>query len=396
MTHRTVGTPEQLDEVCQHLAEVPWFAFDTEFITGCTYIPLLCLVQIRTPDEEILIDPQAVRDLRPFWKLLLRHSPVKIVHGGRAEVEFCYRATGQLPAGWFDVQLAAGFLGSDYPAGYARLLEKYLGRQVAKAETRTDWRRRPLSPAQIRYALEDVRYLPHLRDRLLAELESRDRLRWFQEETSRQLAEIRERLTEQGWMKIPGARQLDRQALGVLRALWCWRESLAQDINRPPELILRDDLLLALARRKTADPQHIAALHGFQRRDYAKLIPRLSLCIEQALALPPEKLPLPLPPKAPTPKAEILSQVLFAVLTQICRQQELAVGLMGSPSDILDWLGFYLFKTVELPPKLAQGWRAELIGSLFTELLSGKLALQIAEPHQDLPLRLCRISNSQT
>lgn len=392
VNYRMVGTREQLEEVCDKLAAAPWFAFDTEFISGCTYLPRLCLIQVCSPEEEILIDPQTVRDLDPFWALLLKYPPLKIVHGGRMEVEFCYRATGRLPVGWFDVQLAAGFIGGEYPAGYANLLEKYLGLRVAKAETRTDWRRRPLSPAQINYALEDVRYLPQLRDRMAAELKARGRLGWFEEETDRQLGEIRERLTEQSWMRIPGVRQLDRQALGVLRALWHWRESQAQATNRQPEHILRDDLLLALARRKVADPRQIAAVHGFERREYAKLIPSLSLCIKEALALPPEKLPLPLPEITRTPKAEILCQVLFAALSQICRQNQVAVGLMGSPSDVRDWLGYQVYKTVESPPKLAEGWRAELLGPLFEELLCGKKAIVIADPAQELPLEFRSLS----
>lgn len=391
MAHRTVSTAEQLEEVCRYLATVPWFALDTEFISGSTYVPRLCLIQVCTEEEEILIDAQAIRDLAAFWQLLVRESPLKIVHGGRVEAEFCFRATGKLPAGWFDVQLAAGFVGHEYPAGYANLLEKYLGIKVAKAETRTDWRRRPLSPAQIEYALDDVRYLAPLRNVLLTKLETTGRLPWFQEETIRQLEEVQERLTEQTWTKLPGVRQLDRQALGVLRALWTWREAEAKARNRQPQHILRDDLLVVLARRKTAEPKQIAAIHGFERPAYAKLIPTLSNCIKQALALPPELLPLPFPQPTITPKAEILCQILFAVLSQVCREREIAIGLVGSPSDIRDWLAYHLFATVTWAPKLAEGWRKELIGQLFEELLHGKIAIAIVRPLEDLPLAFHRL-----
>jgi ribonuclease D len=386
--YQTVTTAEGLREVAAVLKQQPWFALDTEFVTGATYVPRLCLIQICTADEEVLIDAQALVDLKPFWEVVAAERPVKIVHGGRVEAEFCLRALGRPPAGWFDVQLAAGFLGAEYPAGYANLLERFLGFRIAKAETRSDWRRRPLSPEQIEYALADVRHLPALRDRLLAELEQRDRVRWFEEETALQLAEIADRLSSQPWWKIPRARNLDRRGLAVLRALWIWRETEARQQNRLPRHILRDDLLLELAKRKTADPKQIAALHGFERPALQRWIHTLSLCIKEALSLPEEKLPLPLPPATASPKAGVLCQILFAILGTICQQKEVAVGLVGSPTGVRDWLAYKVFHTIDWVPRLAQGWRAELLGDTFEAFLAGKMCLKVADPRDPFPIQL--------
>lgn len=388
--HETVTTPEQVEKLADQLRQEPWFAFDTEFVGGPNYAPRLCLIQICARNMEVLVDAQAVSDLRPFWEVVSQTPPEKIVHGGRVEAEFCYRAIGRLPAGWFDVQVAAGFVAEEYPAGYAKLVEKFLGVTLQKAETRTDWRRRPLSPEQIEYALADVRYLPALREKLASALADHGRWGWFQEEIERQLTEIKERLTESCWWKIPGARNLDRRRLAILRSLWLWRDQLARSQNRSPRSILRDDLLLELARRATADPKQIAAVHGFEQPRLQRMIPSISLCIKGALALPEDKWPLPIPTPPVIPQAKVLCQILFAILIQLCHEKQIAVGLVGSPNDIRDWLAYRLYQTLPTPPKLATGWRAEFVGAVFEEALAGRISLKIGNPLEDFPLVLVR------
>jgi ribonuclease D len=397
--HETVTTPEQLEKLADQLRQEPWFAFDTEFVGGPNYSPRLCLIQIFTRNMEVLVDAQTVSNLSPFWEVVCEASPEKIVHGGRVEAEFCFQAVGKLPAGWFDVQLAAGFVAEEYPAGYAKLVEKFLGVTLGKAETRTDWRRRPLSPEQIEYALADVRYLPALREKLESALAHHGRWGWFQEETQRQLTEIKERLTESCWWKIAGARNLDRRRLAILRSLWTWRDQLARAQNRSPRSILRDDLLLELARRATADPKQIAAVHGFEQPRLQRMIPSLSLCIKGALTLPEDKWPLPIPAPPVVPQAKVLCQILFAILIQLCHEKQIAVGLVGSPNDIRDWLAYRLYQTLPTPPKLASGWRAEFVGTVFEEALAGRISLRIGNPLEEFPLILVRedtpIANSE-
>jgi ribonuclease D len=390
VSHQTVATPEQLEQLSDHLRQEPWFAFDTEFVGGPNFGPRLCLIQICTRDREVLVDAQALADLTPFWKVVCESPPEKIVHSGRVEAQFCYQSVGKLPVGWFDVQVAAGFVAEEYPAGYAKLVEKFLGVVLQKGETRTDWRRRPLSPEQIDYALADVRYLPALKERLASALADQGRWEWFQDEVQRQLTEIKDRLTESAWWKIPGARNLDRRRLAILRSLWTWREQMARSQNRSPRSVLRDDLLLELARRATSDPKQIGAVHGFEQPRLQRIIPSLSVCIKGALGLPEEKWPLPIPAPPAIPQAKVLCQILFAILIQLCHEKQIAVGLVGSPSDIRDWLAYRLYQTLPTPPKLAEGWRGEFIGKVFEEALAGKIYLKIGNPLEEFPLILVR------
>ena len=154
-----------LDELSERLEAAPIIGFDTEFVSEDTFHPELCLIQVVTPDEMAVIDPQEV-DVLPFWRAVAAREKTTVFHAGREELSFMLRAVGAIPQRSFDVQYAAGFCSNEFPASYGSVVGKFLGKQPMKGEQRTDWRRRPLTDAQINYALEDVRYLLPLFDRL--------------------------------------------------------------------------------------------------------------------------------------------------------------------------------------------------------------------------------------
>src|SRR5262249_46780268 len=187
------GTPPALPEnlithaadltTClEHLAAAPVIGFDTEFVGEDAYRPELCLVQVATAERLFVIDPYAAGPLDAFWKLLLDPARTTVVHAGREEVRMCNFRAGAPPANVFDVQLAAGLVGLTYPIGYSGLVNELLGQRMTKGETLTDWRRRPLSPAQLRYAFDDVRFLLPLWKKLTDRLKHHKRLDWAGEE----------------------------------------------------------------------------------------------------------------------------------------------------------------------------------------------------------------------
>ncbi|MBY0227948.1 MAG: ribonuclease D, partial [Gemmataceae bacterium] len=152
-----VATPEAFAACCAHLASCPVLGFDTEFVGEHAYHPELCLVQVAVPGKLYVIDPLAVGPLDPFWKLLHDPARVAVVHAGREEVRLCRVLSGSPPANLFDLQIAAGFVGLNWPMSHAGLVQHLLGQRMAKGETLTDWRRRPLTAEQMRYAFDDVR-----------------------------------------------------------------------------------------------------------------------------------------------------------------------------------------------------------------------------------------------
>src|SRR6266849_1052128 len=155
LPEQIVTQPKELEECCRYLSTCPRLGFDTEFVGEDTYHPHLCLVQVATVEKLFLIDPLTVGPLDAFWKLVTDPAHHVIVHAGREEIRLCHLWTGQTPGNLFDLQIAAGLVGLPYPLGHATLVSQLLGVQLQKGETLTEWRDRPLTPAQVRYAFDD-------------------------------------------------------------------------------------------------------------------------------------------------------------------------------------------------------------------------------------------------
>ena len=375
-------------EFCDKLADVPWIALDTEFVAERSYRPLLCLVQVATRDDVAIIDPLAVGDVTPFWEVLAAPGHETIVHAGRGEIEFCLRAVTRQPEDLFDTQIASGMVGIEYPASYRTLIERLLAEKPNKDETRTDWRRRPLSERQIRYAIDDARHLVALRDAIAARLDALGRWPWLREEMATWQEDVEQSLTHDRWRRVSGNSGLDRTSLAIVRELWQWREATAERRDCSPRHVLRDDLIVELAKRKTADVKRIHAVRGLERGDLKRLLPAIAAAIERALALPEDQRP-DRPKFAPMPQLAVLGQFLFSALGSLCRQLHLAPGLTGNPNDVRELVAY---RTAgwkpQKPPRLASGWRAEVIGRTFDDLLSGKLAIRVDDPTSEHPLAI--------
>ena len=387
MSYRSITTDRELKEYAEGLAACESIAIDTEFVAEDSYRPVLCLIQVAAGGELAVVDPLGLDDLAPFWRALAAEGHETIVHAGRGEVEFCLAAIGCPPARLFDVQIAAGLIGIEYPAGYSTLISKLLGKRATKHETRTDWRRRPLSKRQIHYAVDDVRYLPPLREKIRAGLERLGRLEWLADEMRQWQEEIERAASQERWRRVSGNAGLGPRELAVLRELWGWREKEAERRNQPARRVLRDDLLVELARRQTADPKRIGAVRGLQRGDLRRRLGEIGACIRRALDLPEEDCPAPVRGARP-PKLSVLGQFLFAALGSICREAELAPQLVGTPSDVRELIAYRtgLTDSRRDPPKLARGWRAELVGNLFDDLLAGRKSIRIADATSEHPL----------
>ena len=297
MEYESITTDTQLGEFCQGLAASPeyggpaWIALDTEFVSEHTYRPELCLIQVSTPQRLAMIDAIVVRDVRPFWQAVVEGDHETIVHAGRGEMEFCLQDVARLPKNLFDVQLAAGLAGIEYPAGYGTLVAKLLGEASEKHETRTDWRKRPLSKRQIDYAVQDVYYLGLIRDRVRERLEELGRLSWMKEETETWCEELYRATSSERWRRVSGNSGLDQRSLAIVHELWKWREAEVQHRDQPARRVLRDDLIIELAKRQTADVKRIRAVRGMERGDLVRKIDGIAACIQRALTLPVEECP---------------------------------------------------------------------------------------------------------
>jgi ribonuclease D len=200
-------------------------------------------------------------------------------------------------------------------------------------------------------------------------------------------------MSEERWRRVSGNSGLDPRSLAIVHELWKWREDEARRRDQPVRRVLRDDLIVELAKRQTADVKRIRAVRGMERGDLARRLEQIASCIERAMARPAEQCP-PRHPRQATPQLSVLGQFLFAALGSVCREANLAPNLVGGPNDIRDWIGWRLSgddnRKSGHVPKLAAGWRAEFVGRLFDDLLSGKTAIRIGDPAAEHPLILER------
>jgi len=390
MDYEHIVTQQQLVEFCDRFRGEPTIAFDTEFISEDSYKPELCLIQVAVHDKLAVIDPLAVTDVNPFWELLAAPGHETIVHSGRQEFQFCNDAIGRRPQGWFDVQVAAGFVGTEYPAAYASLIAKLLNQRLPKGETRTNWRKRPLSQRQLEYALHDVLYLQPIRDLLVQNLDRLGRRTWLSQELAVWQDSLEKVEQQERWRRVSGISGLSSRSLAIVREVWRWRDGEARRRNSPAKRVLRDDLIVELARRKSADARQIYAVRGMERGNLKRHLDSLAESVERALALPDTDCPrLARANNNNASQYNLPGQFLNTALGCICRSAKLAPTLVGTVQDVRDLIAYRLHQTADQqPPALTQGWRAEVVGHLLDDLLAGKSSLRIADPAAEQPLEI--------
>lgn len=258
--HTIVTTSAELAQLAASLTSLECLALDTEFLRERTYRAELCLLQLSGPSDALCVDPLAIADLSPLSSSLTADSTVKVMHASRQDLEVLLPAVGFVrPV--FDTQIAAALCGLPAQIGYADLVRRMLGQDLAKSHTRTDWSRRPLSPEQIEYALDDVRYLLPLKSQLEERLDKLNRREWLAEE----LAELRDATAivtepEQAWLRIKGLRGLDVGRVRLARALAAWRERRAIERNRPRGWILEDAALREIVIRVPRSAEALASI----------------------------------------------------------------------------------------------------------------------------------------
>lgn len=394
-SYRFVKTPEELSDYLESIRSAEWIDFDTEFISEGKYRMELCLIQAATEDGLVLLDATKIDDLTPFWERICDPGTLITAHSARSEMEFCFRAVGRLPENLFDIQIAAGFVGLDYPTSLKKLTEEILGIDVPKDETRTDWRARPLSLLQIEYALNDVYYLHRITRKLQDRLRKFGRNDWFAEEMNDYRARLTASFSDQKWERISGISSLGRKELAIVRELWKWRDEKAADGRKRPNHILRDDLIIELARRKTADPERIATLRGLHKRnDLSMFKAELPSVIKKGLAAPEESLPA-IAVNFSYPSYPIAGAFLLSVLHNKAKQAGISPNILATPQDVRELVARSVGTLPKsVTPRLTSGWRKTFLGSIPDDILSGRRAVCFADAGLDAPLAVVETPKS--
>jgi ribonuclease D len=374
-------TAGELAEVATRIASADSVAFDTEFMWEKTYRPVLALLQIATPGFEAIIDPLQVEDVGPVWEAIAS-APVVIVHAGEHDLGIMVEAIGRLPDELFDTQLAAAFAGRGESVGYSSLVHDVLGAKVRGGEGYTDWIRRPLTAAQLDYAIEDVRHLHPLWEELASSLERTGRIEWLREETALRLSDVARPVDpSEMWRRVKGANRLSGGALNVLREVTAWREREAIDRDVSRRRLVPDQVLIEIAKRSPTDPDAIARLRGLHQSQARSVARPLAEAVRRAASVAQSDWPR-WPPRrrgGADPAIEPVASVLHGVMRMKARELSIAPGLIATRSDLEEVVRRRIAGEPEVaPPAVLAGWRRQIMGDDLLHLLDGEARLRLA------------------
>jgi ribonuclease D len=377
-----ISTDEELQAALAAQRGAPAVAVDTEFMRQDTFFPRAALLQLCFEHEALLIDPLAISDTTPVTELLQNPAITKVLHSASEDLEVFQRWLGVMPRPLFDTQRAAALLNHGFSLGYRALVERLLGVDLPKGETRSDWLRRPLSNSQCRYAAQDVTYLRELYDILLPEAEQSGKLAWILADGEYSLRSLATQ-QEAYYHKVKNGWKLDRRQQAALDEVTRWREQTARDRDKPRGWIIDDPACLAIATALPASREALSRLgvmHAGALRRYADAILE---AVERARALPESSLPAPLPaPLQPAQREQVKS------LRQLVRN--IGESLDVAPEALIQGKDYEALVRRAGGEEIAapaywSGWREPLVIRPLTEWLAERRLPEQRLPEHRLP-----------
>ncbi len=368
-----ITTTEALSDACSRLSQHPFVTVDTEFLRETTYYPKLCLIQMAGPDPEnaFLIDPLADgMSLEPFMALMSDKRIVKVFHSARQDLEIIWNLGRIVPEPLFDTQVAAMVCGYGDSVSYEQLVNDLAKAKVDKSSRFTDWSRRPLSDAQLTYALSDVTHLVKVYEALMVQLEKNGRLAWLDEEMSVLTSpETYQADPENAWRRLVGRLRKPRE-VAVLMEVAAWREREAQGRDVPRGRILKDDALIDIA---TSAPRSVEALgrlrsipNGFERsRTGADILE----AVERGIARDPSTIAMPERSRGRGNTGAVVD-LLKVLLKAVAEQEGVAPKIVATVEELEA-----IAESDHADVPSLHGWRRTLFGDKALALKNGQLGL---------------------
>ncbi|MEM8987948.1 MAG: ribonuclease D [Pseudomonadota bacterium] len=369
-----ITTTDALAAASAAWAKDAFVTVDTEFMREKTYWPILCLVQVAGAEEEAIIDPLADGiDLSPLFELLKAPTVEKVFHAARQDVEIFYNLMGETPAPLVDTQIAAMACGYGESVGYETLVRTALGVQIDKGSRFTDWSRRPLTDAQLSYALSDVTHLRRVYEKLRAEIDQKGRAGWLEEEMAvLTAAETYAANPEDAWKRLK-LRHIKPRQLGVLMKVAEWREREAQTRNIPRGRVVKDDGLMEIVQHPPKTTGDLSRLRGAAKGlANAKGGERLIAAVAEGLAMDRDDLPDLERPKQSRPAPPAVVEMLKVLLKTQCERHNVAPKLIASVADLER-----IAADQEPDVPALKGWRREVFGEAALKLKAGEIALKV-------------------
>jgi ribonuclease D len=368
-----ITTTEDLAAACERMARHPFVTVDTEFLRETTYYPLLCVAQMASPDEAVVIDALADGiDLAPFYALMANETVTKVFHAARQDIEIVWHAAKLIPHPVFDTQVAAMVLGYGDSISYDQLVQRITGDRLDKSNRFTDWSRRPLYPAQIAYAVSDVTHLRDVYLALSADLHRRGRAEWVGEEMEILTSPDTYRASpEQAWERLK-TRVRKPKELAVLIEVAAWREREAQSRDVPRGRVLKDEVIGDIATQAPTTTERLAGLRslpkGFERSKWGQ---EILDAVKRGLARDPKALPQLDRPR-PTANGTATVELLKVLLRMMAERHGVAAKIIATVDDLER-----IAADDHADVRALRGWRREMFGERALALKHGKLALAI-------------------
>ncbi|MFZ0254463.1 MAG: ribonuclease D [Gammaproteobacteria bacterium] len=371
-----INRNEALAEACTRWRRCEALALDTEFERTRTYYPRVGLIQVFDGDTVYLIDPLALSRLDPFFEVLRERRVLKILHASSEDLEVFYHLGRTLPRPLFDTQIAAPFAGYGYAPGYQRLVSRMLSVKLTKAETRSNWLQRPLTPSQVIYAAQDVIYLLLLYQMLQQRLAENGREHWVNQEAEKMLDPRRFHSNGHSiYRRIPQAWQLDLRSLEVLRRLCVWREEQARTRDLPRRFIMQDAVLLEIARKRPTTSLALKSIQDVSARAVARLGDTLIRLIQGALGVSEDELPVPLPDPSAARAHVVLMSKLKSIVSKKAADLDIPPQVLAHSRLIELLVRRAKTEGIDELPREFQGWRKDVVGdALLATLRQGDKA----------------------
>jgi ribonuclease D len=368
-----IDTQQALEDFVAASEKARFLALDTEFLREKTYYPQLCLLQIASEAGEAIIDPFAPLNLKALVPLFTDERITKVFHAGDQDRIILYQELGVVTHPVFDTQRAALLLGLPQQMSLIALVKRCCGVSLKKGESFSDWSQRPLTPTQLSYAVDDVRYLPAIYQKMVADLTAVGRLAWLEDDFRAMADEAAYRVDEWDvWRRLKGVASLRGSQLAVVREVAAWRERVAQRRNLPRKWVLSDDLLVEVARREPESSDSLFQIRGLQERLGKVWSREVLAAVRTALRKPPGEWPVVDRPLGRSMASTARFDLMNALLHHRAKELHIASSFLASHDELLR-----LAAGQRKNLALLQGWRRELFGEELLRLLDGQLALSL-------------------
>lgn len=382
-----INTPSQLEQTCKEISRCKVLCVDTEFHRESTYYPEFALLQIYGNSQCWIIDPIELSDLTPVWEIMANPAILKVFHAGRQDVEIVVKESGAMPLPLFDTQVAAALLGYGQQVGFGNLVQRITKQELAKGESFSDWKARPLREKQLEYAADDVIWLMPIYQHLKERLEALGRLSWLDEEQFTLCDPATYEIDDDSvFWRVKGSNRLKGRQLAVLRSLAAWREQQAQRNNIPRRRMIGDEQLIEIARRDKLTLEAMGRMRGVNAGFVKRHGDTILQVWQTGRDAPEENWPKLLARRHNSRGTDLRIEMLDTLVRLKAEEGEIASTILASKSDLSE-LASWGYRCKGEPPEVTclHGWRHKLVGHDLLRLLRGEICLHL-NPNTGLPV----------